>query len=90
MKRIISIISWCILLILPITMMAQNSKFDKQQNSVSKLAQMGYKVDSKIQSDRSQGIRLMAIWDSLYDIGKKLQITNTLPDTIWCGALCII
>ncbi len=71
------------MLILPITMMAQNSKFDKQQNSVSKLAQMGYKVDSKIQSDRSQGIRLMAIWDSLYDIGKKLQITNTLPDTIW-------
>jgi two-component sensor histidine kinase len=83
MKRIISIISWCILLILPISMTAQNSKFDKQQNNVSKLAQMGYKVDSKIQSDRPQAIRLMAIWDSLYDIGKKLQITNTLPDTIW-------
>ena len=44
---------------------------------------MGYKVDSNIQSDRPQAIRLMAIWDSLYDIGKKLQITNTLPDTIW-------
>ncbi len=71
------------MLILPITLKAQNSKLDKQQNSLSKLAQMGYKVDSKIQSDRPQAIRLMAIWDSLYDIGKKLQITNTLPDTIW-------
>ncbi len=71
------------MLILPITLKAQNSKLDKYQNSLSKLAQMGYKVDSKIQSDRPQAIRLMAIWDSLYDIGKKLQITNTLPDTIW-------
>ena len=83
MKRTISIIGWCILLILPITMMAQNIKQDKQQNSLFKLAQMGYRVDSKMQSDRPQAIRLMAIWDSLYDIGKKLQITNTLPDTIW-------
>jgi two-component sensor histidine kinase len=71
------------MLLLPITIMAQNSKLDKYQNSISKLAQMGYKVDSNIQSDRPQAIRLMAIWDSLYDIGKKLQITNTLPDTIW-------
>ena len=71
------------MLLLPITMMAQNSKLDKYQNSISKLAQMGYKVDSNIQSDRPQAIRLMAIWDSLYNIGKKLQITNTLPDTIW-------
>jgi len=83
MKRTISIIGWCILLILPITMMAQNIKQDKQQNSLFKLARMGYRVDSKMQSDRPQAIRLMAIWDSLYDIGKKLQITNTLPDTIW-------
>lgn len=63
--------------------MAKNIKQDKQENSLFKLAQMGYRVDSKMQSDRPQAIRLMAIWDSLYDIGKKLQITNTLPDTIW-------
>lgn len=71
------------MLILPITLMAKNIKQDKQQNSLFKLEQMGYRVDSKMQSDRPQAIRLMAIWDSLYDIGKKLQITNTLPDTIW-------
>lgn len=71
------------MLVLPIKMMAKNIKQDKQQKSLFKLAQMGYRVDSKMQSDRPQAIRLMAIWDSLYDIGKKLQITNTLPDTIW-------
>ncbi len=64
-------------------MMAKNIKQDKQQNSLFKLEQMGYRVDSKMQTDQPQAIRLMAIWDSLYDIGKKLQITNTLPDTIW-------
>ncbi len=63
--------------------MAKNIKQDKQQNSLFKLEQMGYRVDSKMQTDQPQAIRLMAIWDSLYDIGKKLQITNTLPDTIW-------
>lgn len=71
------------MIILPITMMAKNIKQDKQQISLFKLEQMGYRVDSKMQTDRPQAIRLMAIWDSLYDIGKKLQITNTLPDTIW-------
>ncbi len=71
------------MIILPITLMAKNIKQDKQQNSLFKLEQMGYRVDSKMQTDRPQAIRLMAIWDSLYDIGKKLQITNTLPDTIW-------
>ncbi len=71
------------MIILPITLMAKNIKQDKQQNSLFKLEQMGYRVDSKMQTDQPQAIRLMAIWDSLYDIGKKLQITNTLPDTIW-------
>jgi two-component sensor histidine kinase len=83
MKNLISIICWCIVLILPIATLSQYTQKGHEQKYILKLAQMGIRVDARFQSNTPQATRIMAAWDSLYDIGKKLQVNNTLPDTIW-------
>lgn len=79
MKTTKRIIRWCILFILPITLMGQKDN----QKEILKLQQLGITVDARLQLSQPQANQIMAIWDSLYDIGKKVQVTNALSDTIW-------
>ena len=79
MKTTKRIIRWCILFIFPITLLGQKDN----QKEILKLQQLGIIVDDQIQLNQPQANQIMAIWDSLYDIGKKLQVTNALSDKTW-------
>ena len=79
MKTTKRIIRWCILFIFPITLLGQKDN----QKEILKLQQLGIIVDDQIQLNQPQANQIMAIWDSLYDIGKKLQVSNALSDKTW-------
>lgn len=48
-----------------------------------KLSHLGIKVDNQLHLSESQAKRIMNVWDSLYDIGKKQHVNNILADSIW-------
>lgn len=50
---------------------------------IAKLLELGLKVDTSLHLNKSQAPKLMAIWDSIYDIGRKQQVNNVLSDSIW-------
>lgn len=83
MKYKINILAWPILLLLPL--------FANSQKAYTKAAitlkTLGLNVDSNLNLPFSQAKQLMSVWDSLYDIGKKIHITNTLSDPIWLNLL---
>ncbi len=79
MKTTRKIIKWGMLLIFPITLMGQKDNLKE----IATLQKLGIKVDARLQLNEPQANQIMAIWDSLYDIGKKQQISNTLSDSIW-------
>lgn len=79
MKKKIQYLGWYILLLLPILSIGQNDKY----KTIATLHQLGLKVDSNLHFTYSQANQLMLVWDSLYDIGKKVQVTNILSDQIW-------
>lgn len=68
-----------ILLLLPLFSIGQKNKY----KALASLHRIGLKVDSNLNFTYSQANQLMSAWDSLYDLGKKVQITNTFSDTIW-------
>lgn len=68
-----------ILCLLPICSIGQTDKY----KSLATLHKIGLKVDSNLHLSFSQANQLMNAWDSLYEIGKKIQVANTLPDEIW-------
>lgn len=68
-----------ILCLLPICSIGQTDKY----KSLATLNKIGLKVDSNFLLTFSQANQLMNAWDSLYEIGKKIQVANTLPDEIW-------
>jgi two-component sensor histidine kinase len=83
MKYKINTLVWPILLLLPL--------FANSQKAYTKAAitlkTLGLNVDSNLNLPFSQAKQLMSVWDSLYDIGKKIHITNTLSDPIWLNLL---
>jgi len=79
MKTTIRIFRWCLLFIIPITLIGQKDN----RKAIVTLQQLGINVDARLQLNQPQANQIMAIWDSLYDIGKKQQISNTLSDSIW-------
>ncbi len=83
MKYKINTLVWPILLLLPL--------FANSQKTYTKAAitlkTLGLNVDSNLNLPFSQAKQLMSVWDSLYDIGKKIHITNTLSDPIWLNLL---
>ncbi len=83
MKYKINTLVWPILLLLPL--------FANSQKAYTKAAitlkTLGLNVDSNLKLPYSQAKQLMSVWDSLYDIGKKIHITNTLSDPIWLNLL---
>lgn len=83
MKKTSTIIKWVCLLLFPLSLLGQKVNQPKQQTALLKLTALGLQVDTNLHLKQSQATKIMAIWDSLYDIGKKLQVTNALSDTIW-------
>lgn len=79
MKNKIITLIWSILVFIPFF---ANSQTSHQKAAIS-LKKLGLVVDSNLHLTYSQANHLMTVWDSLYDIGKKIHITNTLPDSIW-------
>lgn len=68
-----------LLLLMPLFAVGQNDK----HKAITTLNRLGLKVDSNLHFTYSQANQLMSAWDSLYDLGKKIQITNTLSDAVW-------
>ena len=83
MKYKINTLVWSILLLLPLYVNSQTAN----QKAARTLKELGLVVDSNLKLPYSQANQLMLVWDSLYDIGKKIHITNTLSDPIWLKIL---
>lgn len=83
MKYKINTLVWSILLLLPLYVNSQTAN----QKAARTLKELGLVVDSNLRLPYSQANQLMLVWDSLYDIGKKIHITNTLSDPIWLKIL---
>lgn len=83
MKYKINTLVWSILLLLPLYVNSQTAN----QKAARTLKELGLVVDSNLILPYSQANQLMLVWDSLYDIGKKIHITNTLSDPIWLKIL---
>ena len=79
MKNYILFLSFAIFLVIPPSIMGQNH-LNKERTT---LKQLGIEVDPNFNLIHSQADRIISIWDSLYDIGKKQQINNVLSDSIW-------
>ena len=79
MKKIILKLSLTYLLVMPLIVLGQK-EHSKDINSLRKL---GVKIDSNLHLRYSQSTRIIAIWDSVYEIGKKQQINNVLSDEAW-------
>lgn len=79
MKKSIIILAWMIILTAPYSSIGQKN----HSKELSKLLELGLNVDSSIHLNKSQAPKLMAIWDSIYDIGRKQQVNNVLSDSIW-------
>ena len=47
------------------------------------LKQLGIEVAPSLKLTHAQAPRIMSVWDSLYDIGKKQQVNNVLSDQVW-------
>ena len=79
MKKKIEQLVWTIFLVIPLSIMGQN---DLSKEKI-KLQELGIKVDANLHFTKSQADRIMFVWDSIYDIGKKQQIDYVLNDSIW-------
>jgi hypothetical protein len=79
MKKKIVQLLWTIFLVIPLSIMGQKD-LSKER---TKLHELGIKVDANLHFTKSQADRIMFVWDSIYDIGKKQQIDYVLNDSIW-------
>jgi two-component sensor histidine kinase len=79
MKKYILTLSLTYLLVMPLIVLGQK-EHSKDINSLRKL---GVNIDSNLHLRYSQSSRIIAIWDSVYEIGKKQQINNVLSDEAW-------
>ncbi len=53
------------------------------EKDIAKLRKLGVSIDTNLRLNYSQSNRIISIWDSVYDIGKKQQINNVLTDHSW-------
>lgn len=79
MKKYILTLSLTYLLVMPLIVLGQK-EHSKDINSLRKL---GVNIDSNLHLSYSQSNRIIAIWDSVYEIGRKQQINNVLSDAAW-------
>ncbi len=69
----------CFLLVIPLLIMGQKTN----EKDIAKLRKLGVSIDTNLRLNYSQSNRIISIWDSVYDIGKKQQINNVLTDYTW-------
>ena len=69
----------CFFLVIPLLIMGQKTN----EKDIAKLRKLGVSIDTNLRLNYSQSNRIISIWDSVYDIGKKQQINNVLTDHAW-------
>ena len=69
----------CFFLVIPLLIMGQKTN----EKDIAKLRKLGVSIDTNLRLNYSQSNRIISIWDSVYDIGKKQQINNVLTDYAW-------
>jgi len=69
----------CFFLVIPLLIMGQKTN----EKDIAKLRKLGVSIDTNLRLNYSQSNRIISIWDSIYDIGKKQQINNVLTDYAW-------
>ena len=69
----------CFFLVIPLFIMGQKTN----EKDIAKLRKLGVSIDTNLRLNYSQSNRIISIWDSVYDIGKKQQINNVLTDHAW-------
>ncbi len=69
----------CFFLVIPLFIMGQKTN----EKDIAKLRKLGVSIDTNLRLNYSQSNRIISIWDSVYDIGKKQQINNVLTDYAW-------
>lgn len=69
----------CFFLVIPLLIMGQKTN----EKDIAKLRKLGVSIDTNLRLNYSQSNRIISIWDSVYDIGKKQQINNVLTDYTW-------
>ncbi len=79
MKKNILKLSLTFLLVMPLIVLGQK----EHSKDIYSLRKLGVNIDSNLHLSYSQSSRIIAIWDSVYEIGKKQQINNVLSDAAW-------
>lgn len=79
MKKYILTLSLTYLLVLPLIVLGQK----ENSKDINNLRKLGVNIDSNLHLSYSQSNRIIAIWDSVYEIGRKQQINNVLSDKAW-------
>lgn len=79
MKNYCTKTSLCFFLVIPLFVMGQKTN----EKDIAKLRKLGVSIDTNLRLSYSQSNRIISIWDSVYDIGKKQQINNVLTDHSW-------
>ena len=79
MKKYILTLSLTYLLVLPLIVLGQK----ENSKDINNLRKLGVNIDSNLHLSYSQSNRIIAIWDSVYEIGRKQQINNVLSDRAW-------
>ena len=79
MKKYILTLSLTYLLVMPLIVLGQK----ENSKDINNLRKLGVNIDSNLHLRYSQSNRIIAIWDSVYEIGRKQQINNVLSDAAW-------
>jgi two-component sensor histidine kinase len=79
MKNYCTKTSLCFFLVIPLFVMGQKTN----EKDIANLRKLGVSIDTNLRLSYSQSNRIISIWDSVYDIGKKQQINNVLTDHSW-------
>lgn len=79
MKKYILTTAWIICLLVPKSIW---SKKDRVNEDII-LHQLGLNLEKNLDKNNDQAKRLIFIWDSIYDIGRKQQLNNLLSDSTW-------
>ena len=79
MKNYCTKASLCYFLVIPLFVMGQKTN----EKDIVNLRKLGVSIDTNLRLSYSQSNRIIAIWDSVYNIGRKQQINNVLTDYSW-------
>lgn len=79
MKKYILTTAWIICLLVPKSIW---SKKDRVHEDII-LHKLGLNLEKNLDKNNDRAKRLIFIWDSIYDIGRKQQLNNLLSDSTW-------